>query len=170
MTSSGPVYCVYSDTTSQSAASVNTAYAMQFNNFEEGYGIVIDNDTQSPPKPTKIVFQYPGVYNLQFSAQLDRVDGSGNADVNIWLRKNGTTGAANVPRSDTRITMTGNAGSSKTVAAWNLMFTAVPGDFFQLVWTTEDTDIQIVAEPADTTVGQERPAIPSVILTVYKIK
>jgi hypothetical protein len=168
--SSGPVYCVYSDNQDQEAAVANTAYPMRFNTFEEGYGITVENDSQSPPQPTKITFQYPGVYNLQFSAQLDRVSGSGNADVNIWLRKNGTTGAANVANTDTRITMSGSASASKTVAAWNLMFSAAAGDYVQLCWATQDVHIEIIHGDAVTTVGQERPAIPSVILTVYKIK
>jgi len=168
--SSRPVYCVYTDNLDQEAAVANTAYPMRFNTFEEGYGITVVNDSQSPPQPTKITFEYPGVYNLQFSAQLDRVSGSGNKDVNIWLRKNGTTGAANVANTNTKITMTGSASASKTVAAWNLMFTAAAGDYVQLCWATEDVHIEIIHADAVTTVGQERPAIPSVILTVYKIK
>jgi len=168
--SSGPVYCVYTDNQNQVAAAANTAYPMRFNTLEEGYGITVVNDSQSPPQPTKITFEYPGVYNLQFSAQLDRVSGSGNADVNIWLRKNGTTGAANVANTDTKITMSGGASAAKTVAAWNLMFTAVAGDYVQLCWATEDIHIEIIHADAVTTAGQERPATPSVILTVYKIK
>jgi hypothetical protein len=168
--SSGPVYCVYSDNDEQPAAAANTAYAMRFNTLEEKYGISVENDTQSPAQPTKITFQYPGVYNLQFSAQLDRVSGSGHAEVNIWLRKNGETGAANVPRTDTKVTLTGNENAAKVVAAWNLMFTAAANDYVQLVWSTTDHNIHIFAGAADTTTGQERPAIPSVILTVYKIK
>ena len=168
--STGPIYCVYSDDDNQPAASPNTAYAMRFNTLEEKYGISVENDTQTTPQPTKITFEHPGVYNLQFSAQLDRVSGSGHAEVNIWLRKNGETGAANVPRTDTKVTLTGNENAAKVVAAWNLMFTAQPGDYFQLAWSTTDHNIHIIAEDPDTTVGQERPAIPSVILTVYKIK
>lgn len=168
--SSGPVYCVYSDNDNQPAAAANTAYAMRFNTLEEKYGISVLNDTQTTPQPTKITFEHPGVYNLQFSAQLDRVSGSGHAEVNIWLRKNGETGAANVPRTDTKVTLNGNENAAKVVAAWNLMFTAAANDYVQLVWSTTDHNIHIIAAAADTTVGQERPAIPSVILTVYKIK
>ena len=77
-------YCVYSDSSTQAATVNNAKYVMQFNTFEEGHNITVVNDTQSPtPKPTKITVNRTGVYNIAFSAQLDRVSGSGNADINI---------------------------------------------------------------------------------------
>jgi len=162
-------YCVYSDSNSQVAALADTAYPMQFNTFEEGQNITVINDTQGNPKPTKISINRTGVYNIAFSAQLDRVSGSGNATVNIWLRKNGETAAYNVARTDTKVTMSGNANQSKTVAAWNFVVSANQGDYFQLIWATSDTNIQIISEAANTTVGHEHPAVPSVILTVWRL-
>jgi len=163
-------YCVYSDSTPQSSASANLKCVMQFNTFEEGNNISVINDTQSPtPKPTKIKFARAGVYNIAFSAQLDRVSGSGNAHVNIWFRKNGETSAYDIPRSDTKVTMSGNAGASKTVAAWNLVLSVNADDYVQIMWSTTDQHIQIINAAAETTPGSERPAIPSVILTVWRL-
>lgn len=163
-------YCVYSHSITQPATVDSAIYVMEFNTFEEGHNITVVNDTQSPtPKPTKITVNRAGVYNIAFSAQLDRVDGSGNADINIWVRKNGETSAYDVPRTDTKITMTGNANASKTVAAWNFVFSANAGDYFQLMWSPTDHNIHIVAAAAVTTPGSERPAIPSVILTVWRL-
>ena len=163
-------YCVYSDATNQAATVNNAIYAMQFDTFEEGHNITVVNDSQSPTsKPTKILVVRDGVYNIAFSAQLDRVSGSGNADVNIWLRKNGETSAYDVPRTDTKITMAGNASASKTVAAWNFVVSAQAGDYFQLMWSTTDHNIHIITAAAVTTPGSKRPAIPSVILTVWRL-
>jgi hypothetical protein len=163
-------YCVYSDMSTQEATVNNAKYVMQFNTFEEGHNITVVNDTQSPtPKPTKITVNRAGVYNIAFSAQLDRVASSGTAEVNIWLRKNGETSAFDVPRTDTKVTMTGNAGNSKTVAAWNFVVSAEAGDYFQLMWSPTDHNIHIVSAAAVTTPGLERPAIPSVILTVWRL-
>ena len=163
-------YCVYSDSTSQAATVDDAKYVMQFNTREEGNNITVVNDTQSPtPKPTKITVNRTGVYNIAFSAQLDRVSGSGHAEVNIWLRKNGETSAYDVPRTDTKVTLTGNASAAKVVAAWNFVASANAADYFQLMWSPTDHNIHIVAAPAVTTVGLERPAIPSVILTVWRL-
>jgi hypothetical protein len=166
----GVDYCVYSDSTTQAATVNNAKYVMQFNTLEEGHNISVVNDTQSPtPKPTKITVNRTGVYNIAFSAQLDRVSGSGTTEVNIWLRKNGETSAYDVPRTDTKVTMTGTANASKTVAAWNFVVSAEAGDYFQLMWSPTDHNIHIVSAAAVTTPGSERPAIPSVILTVWRL-
>lgn len=162
-------YCVYSDMTTQEATVDNEKCVMQFNTFEEGQNVTVVNDTQNTPKPTKITVNRTGVYNIAFSAQLDRVSGSGHAEVNIWLRKNGETSAYDVPRTDTKVTMTGNASASKTVAAWNFVVSAEAGDYFQLMWSPTDHNIHIVKEEAVITPGSERPAIPSVILTVWRL-
>lgn len=165
----GVDYCVYSDSTSQAATVNNAKYVMQFNTFEEGHNISVINDTQANPAPTKIKIARAGVYNIVFSAQLDRVASSGHAEVNIWLRKNGETSAYDVPRTDTKVTLTGNASAAKVVAAWNFVVSAEAGDYFQLMWSPTDHNIHIIAAPAVTTVGLERPAIPSVILTVWRL-
>jgi hypothetical protein len=36
---------------------------------------------------TKLTFQYPGVYNIQFSMQLYKTD-AGDDDFDIWFRLN----------------------------------------------------------------------------------
>ena len=74
----------------------------------------------------------------------------------IWLRHNG----ADVANSATQIRIQGN--NAETVAAWNFVEAMNAGDYFELMWSTDDTTCQILASPAVAPV----PAIPSVILTV----
>lgn len=101
-----------------------------------------------------------GIYNIQFSAQLDKTD-SGDDTVDIWLCKNGDP----VANTNTQITLTGNNG--KHVAAWNFVVQASAGDYYELCWHSADTGVFLnyVAAASNPT----RPAIPSVILTVTQI-
>ena len=48
------------------------------------------------------------------------------------------------------------------IAAWNFVLEMNANDYFQLMWSVDDTNIQIKAVTAASPV----PAIPSAILTV----
>jgi hypothetical protein len=163
----GPVYGVFSDTKDQhcyvNGANQPIATAAEFSITEEAYGISIGGDSNN--RYTRIQFDYPGVYNIAFSFQLDRVSGSGTAIVNIWLRKNGN----DVARSDTKVTMSGPSGSSKMVAAWNFVSSTLSTDYYEIMWAPTDEHIELIHGALVNTPGQERPEIPSTILTVWKL-
>lgn len=112
---------------------------------------------------SRITFDYAGTYNVQFSAQLDRASGSGTADVDIWPSINGD----DVPDSNTRVTMSGPASQSKTVAAWNWYLTVTAGQYVELRWST--TDNRIILHHEDAQTGPTRPAIPSIIVTATRV-
>lgn len=142
-------YGSFYDTTTQMAATINTAYAMTFNATDLSFGVYVGAPT------SRIYVDSAGVYNVQFSAQLDKT----SAPVGllwIWLRINGV----DVPNSATQIRIQGN--NDESVAAWNFLPKLNGGDYFQLMWAVDDTDIRIQAFPAAAPV----PAVPSVILTV----
>jgi hypothetical protein len=142
-------YGVFSDTTTQTAAAINTAYAVTFNTTDLSNGVYIGATT------SQVFVDRLGIYNFQFSAQLDKT-GAAARDVYIWADINGTT----QPNTGTRITLVGN--SAAAAAAWNFVFRLNAGDYFRLMWSTNDTACQISAAAAAAPV----PAIPSVILTV----
>lgn len=142
-------YGVFSDTTTQTAAVINTAYAVTFNTTDLSDGVYIGSPT------SRVYVDRLGVYNFQFSAQLDKAGGGAN-NVWIWADINGTTQA----NTGTKITLAGN--NAAVVAAWNFVFRMNAGDYFRLMWSTDDTACQITAAAAVAPV----PAIPSVILTV----
>lgn len=144
-----PRYGSFYDTTTQTAAAINTAYAMTFNTTDLSVGVTCGSPT------SRIYVDRPNVYNIQFSAQLDKTAG-GVGLIWIWLRKNGT----DVPDSTTQIRIQGN--NAETVAAWNFLLQMNAGDYFELMWEVDDTTVQILTEPASAV----HPAIPSVILTV----
>ena len=145
-------YGSFYDTTTQTAAAINTAYAMSFNNTAESNGVYIGSPT------SRVYVSNDGVYNIQFSAQLDKTSGStGNAY--IWLDINGTS----VSESGGTIAVQGTA--AQTIASWNYVVSLDAGQYFRIMWSTDDTRIRLL----HNTSVSPCPAIPSVILTVTQV-
>jgi len=144
-----PRYGSFYDTTTQTAAAINTAYAMTFNTTDLSVGV-----TRGTPT-SRIFVDRPNIYNVQFSAQVDKTSG-GVALVWVWLRKNGV----NVPDSAGQIRIQGN--NAEILAAWNYVIQLNAGDYIELMWEVDDTSVILLAEAASAV----HPSIPSVILTV----
>lgn len=142
-------YGTFYDTTTQTAAAINTAYAMTFNTTDLSNSVYIGSPT------SRVYVAKDGVYDIQFSAQLDNTSG-GSHLIFIWLRINGT----DVANSASQVRLKGTDG--ELVAAWNFVERLQTNDYFELMWSVSDTAVQIVAQAAAAPV----PAIPSVILTV----
>ena len=149
-------YGAFQDTTSQTAASINTAYAVKFNTTDLSNGVTVVNDGSS--NPTRVTLANTGIYNIQFSLQMEKTGGSGNMIADIWIRKNGV----DVPSTTGKIVLTGSANASPVVAAWNYVLDLAAGDYVQLMWSTSNTNVEIVAASATS----PHPSIPSSILTV----
>jgi hypothetical protein len=150
------VYGSFYDTTTQTALGNDTPTPMKYNSTDIENGVSIVDDS-------KITVSQSGVYNLQFSAQVDRVAGNGVVVIDIWLRKNGL----DVANSDTKVTLSGNANQAKIVASWNFFVELNAGQNVELMWNTPTTNIKLVALPEDLIIPH--PEVPSVILTMNKI-
>jgi hypothetical protein len=137
------------DTTTQTAAAISTAYPITFNTTDITDGVYIGATT------SQVFVDRIRTYNFQFSAQLVKAS-AGAGNVFIWYRVNGV----NVANSAGKVTLAGS--SAAVVAAWNYVVKLNAGDYFELVFSTDDTGCQIVAAAA----AAPAPAIPSVILTV----
>jgi hypothetical protein len=144
-----PRYGSFYDTTTQTAAVINTAYAMTFNTTDLSFGVTIGSPT------SRIYIDRPNVYNVQFSAQVDKTAG-GVGLVWIWLRKNGV----NVPDSSGQIRIQGN--NAEVVVGWNYIIELNSGDYIELMWEVDDTSVILLADPASAV----HPSVPSIILTV----
>lgn len=145
-------YGAFQDNTTQTAAAINTAYAITFDttDFEDG----VSRGTTT----SHIICRNTGVYDFQFSLQMTKSAASlGYAYV--WPRINGT----DVPDSATKIAFQGS--NSETVAAWNFLLRMNAGDYFELMWAVDDTSIELV----HYTSVSFAPAIPSAILTVTQV-
>jgi hypothetical protein len=142
-------YGSFYDTTTQTAAVINTAYAMTFNTTDLSYGVYVGSPT------SRIYVVGDGVYNFQFSAQLDKTSG-GVGLMYIWFRVNGV----DVPNSASQVRLQNN--NAELLAAWNIILNMKSGDYFEIMWSVDDTSVILLAQAAAAPV----PAIPSVILTV----
>lgn len=138
----------YYSTVDQTIAAINTPYPVTVNNVEAEYSVMVQDGS-------KIVVPYDGVYNFEFSAQVIKTNASAGKAF-FWARVNGL----DLSNSNTRIDVQGS--NAAAVAAWNFMLELNAGDFFQLFWAADDTNILL---EHDTSPGVG-PAIPSVILTV----
>ena len=145
-------YGSFYDTTIQTNPTASTPNKMLFDSTHTSKYVNVSNGD--------ITVDYEGLYNIQFSAQLDKTD-SGTDTIDIWLRYNGV----DVDWSNTRITLSGN--NAKSVAAWNFYQAMTASSYFNIMWSSADTDVRLYSEGAQQ--NPTRPAIPSVILTVDKI-
>jgi hypothetical protein len=159
-------YGAWQDNATQTAAASNTGYGVRFNVPDiTGYGVTVQADSLG--NNTLIKMANAGTYNIQFSFQFENAD---NAEeyVYIWLRKNGQTSAADIPASNTIVTIHKKSGSTpgNTVAAWNFFVEAAANDFFQIVWATTDATNVTIPFYAATAFA---PSTPSTILTVNQV-
>jgi hypothetical protein len=156
----------WQEDTTQTAASSNTGYGVKFSTPDiSGYGVNVINDPLGDA--TYIEMVNNGVYNIQFSLQLQNTDGQ-IKDVTIWLRKNGNTTADDIPATAGFVSVPNSHGGTPgtIIAAWNYFVEAAAGDFFQLVWSTSDhTRVTIEFYPA----GSPPPSAASAILTVNQV-
>ena len=146
-------YGNFLSTVSQPNAGATAANAITYNTTDLTRGVSVVSSS-------RITIANAGIYNIEFSAQLQKSSG-GDDQVDIWLAKNGS----NVANSNTTIMLHSNPGYE--VAAWNFLVQANAGDYYELYWHSADTTAQIHAAVAGT--NPTRPAIPSVILSVTQI-
>lgn len=147
-------YGSFVNTTNQTASLANTAYSLELNKTELSNQISVVSGS-------RITFLNTGIYDLQFSAQLNKASGS-PANIDIWLAYTGS----NVDDTNTRVTVAGS--QAKAVAAWDFMFEVLnPNDYVELKWSVTNADVYIYSETTGST--PTRPALPSLIVTVFQI-
>ena len=149
-------YAQFSDSTTQSG-SANTAYSIKFNTTDISHNISVVSGS-------RITVDNTGIYNLQFSTQLDNASNT-NEIVDIWIAITGS----NVPNSNTRVAINkaqaGNEG--KVVSAWNYMIPLSASQYVELKWSSNGGNIILLSE--GTAINPIRPAVPSAIATITQI-
>ena len=156
-------YGSFYDTTTQTAVA-NTATVLTINSQDVAREVsVVDG--------SKITVTYPGIYNMQFSVQLENTDTAAD-EVDIWLRQFNRDGtqyyapSGNLPGSTGAITVPSRHGAipGAIIAGWNYFLTMQGGDYIQLIWSTPNVATQIVYHAPKT--GPVRPGTSSVVLTM----
>ncbi len=147
-------YGQFYDLTSQSGSS-GSIQSMKLNTTDLSEGVSIVSGSQ-------IKVENAGVYNLQFSAQLEN-----NANVNvvfyIWFAKNGTS----IPNTNTHIDVAKaqSAHLGKQVASWNFLSHLDANDYLEIKWSADSTDAILHYDAGTPTI----PGTPSVIATLTQI-
>ena len=146
------------DTTTQSVVSGGVK-AMELNTTDSNTtnGFAITNNALS--RPTRITANNSGIYNLQFSAQFNRLTGGQSKQVDIWISIDGT------PLQNTNTGLTLQANNGKVVGAWNFFLKLNAGQYVEIMWTQDDA-IDILYEVAT---GSVPVNTPSVIATICQI-
>jgi len=154
-------YGAFSSGVTQSAAS-NTATALTFNttDFANGFSIVSNS---------RITPDYPGLYNLQFSVQIQSLS-TAPEDIYIWLKQYtaATATLADITGSTGVVGMLArkNPGDpSHDIKGWNYYVSLASGDYLQIYWsTTNGTDVTIPYYAASG--SPTKPSTQSVVATM----
>jgi len=147
-------YGAFSDFTDQTTT-VNTATLMALS-------VTDFSNEVSLQTGSKITVANAGIYNLQFSVQLQNLDNAPQ-DVFIWLKQNGTditgsTGLVGLPARK-------SAGVPfHDIKGWNYFLSMNANDYVQIYWSTTDVDVTIQTYPASGT--PTKPSTASVVATL----
>jgi len=147
-------YGAFSDFTDQTTT-VNTATLMALSVTDFSNEVSLVNGS-------KITVANAGVYNLQFSVQLQNLDNAPQ-DVFIWLKLHGTdiagsTGLVGMPARK-------SAGVPfHDIKGWNYFLSMNADDYVQIYWSTTNVDVTIQTYAASGT--PTKPSTASVVATL----
>jgi hypothetical protein len=147
-------YGAFSDFTSQTTtANTATLMALDTTDFSSQVTLVTGS---------KITVANPGIYNLQFSAQVQNTSNAPH-DIFIWLKQNGTdiagsTGKVGLPARK-------NPGDPfHDIKGWNYFLSMNAGDYVQIYWSTDNTGVSIQTYAASG--SPTKPSTASVVATL----
>ena len=132
----------------------NTATLMTLNTTDFSNGVSISS--------SKITVANEGIYNLQFSVQLENTDNA-SQDVFIWLKQNGvdivgSTGKIGIPARK-------SVGDPfHGIYGWNYFCSMTAGQYIEIYWSTTNAAVTIQYYPASG--SPTKPATQSVVATM----
>ena len=137
----------------------NTATLMTLNTTDFSNGVSITS--------SKITVENAGIYNLQFSVQLESTSNAPQ-DVYIWLRQGndggtsaditGSTGLVGMPaRKDP-------ADPFHDIKGWNYFVSMAENDYIQIYWSTTSANVSIQFYAASA--SPTKPSTQSVVATL----
>ena len=142
-------YGQFQDTTTQIAAAINTPQAITYNATDISSGVFLRAGN------SEIQVDTEGLYNFQFSIQLDKSAG-GTGLFWIWPRVNGV----DVLSSASQVRIQGN--DAEIFSAANFFFDLKSGDYVQFMFAVDSLSVELKTFPATAF----HPAVPSIIVTV----
>ena len=150
------------DTTTQTAASANTAYSITLNSSDAA------NNGVSVVSGSRVTFAYAGVYSLTYSIQFTNADTQIH-DANVWLRKNDSGSTGDVPDTDSKFSVIASHGGvhGNVIGTVNFVLSLAAGDYIELIWATTSTQVTLETIAAGT--SPTSPRIPSVVFTATQV-
>jgi hypothetical protein len=147
-------YGAFSSYTSQSTTA-NTATLLTLSNTD------FSNDV-SLQTGSKITVANAGIYNLQFSVQIENFDNAPQ-DMYIWLKQNGTdiVGSTGIVGSVARKSAIDPAHDIK---GWNYFLSMNAGDYVQIYWSPTIATLTVPTYAASGT--PTKPSTASVVATL----
>jgi hypothetical protein len=142
-------YGAFHDTTTQTIAVANTAYPITFNSNGGAFGISVESSSQ-------LTVTRPGLYVAHFSGQLDNTSGAAHSTY-FWLRQNG------VDLAHTAVKQVISGTNDEKVISLSYQAAMQPGDYIQLMWSSDSTNTVLAATAASAPV----PAIASASLEMF---
>jgi hypothetical protein len=145
-------YGAFQSTVDQTAAVINTAYAMTLNTTDYANGVSVASNS-------RITVADAGIWNLQWSGQFENTD-SQDHDARVWLKINGTV----VTGSTGFFAVQSKHGSvnGHTLVGWNYFLSLNANDYVELWWETDSTMESIQAYAA----AGNYPSTASLIATM----
>ena len=139
----------------QGSGSSTTIASVLFNNTDYSNGVSINSTDNS-----KVVFENPGLYNIQISAQLLNFTTSED-NVTFWFRLNGTDIAntasiAEVPPKHGTV-------PGAYIMTFNIFQQVAANDYIQVEWASDSGNTIVATYPAGT--SPVHPVSPAIILT-----
>ena len=150
-------YGAFSRNTQQSAAVINTAYAVAFDTTDFSNDVTLVSTTQ-------ITATNSGVYNFQFSVQLENT-ANASSDVTFWVKQNGT----NINASGGLFGMSPRKSALDyfhLIGGYNVFVSLTAGQYIELYWSTTDTASRIQNYAASGVAPNNIPSSPAVIATL----
>ena len=147
-------YGAFSSYTSQSTTA-NTATLLTLSNTDFSNAVSLQTGS-------KITVDNPGIYNFQFSVQIQNLDNAPQ-DMYIWLRQNGTdiVGSTGVVGFLARK----NPGDpSHDIKGWNYFLSMNAGDYVQIYWSPTIATLTIPTYAASG--SPTKPSTASVVATL----
>lgn len=146
-------YGVFTKTTNQSPAVINTEYLLTFDNTQISNGVVIGGTT------SQIVVPQSGLY--QFDATVQLTSGSSSAkNVWVWFKKNGTaiTNSARLVTSD--------INNGYIPIALNETVSLAANEYVEMAFAADSTNVTV-----DTVAATAfAPGAPAVVLSVTQVQ
>jgi hypothetical protein len=147
-------YGAFSSYTSQSTTA-NTATLLTMSNTDFSNAVSLQTGS-------KITVEHAGIYNLQFSVQVQNLDNAPQ-DLYIWLKQNGTdivgsTGVLGLPARK-------NPGDpAHDIKGWNYFLSMNANDYLQIYWSPTIATVTIPTYAASGT--PTKPSTASVVATL----